>query len=386
MRFLPPIASLTAVATAVAAAAVTSPRGGGSGGGGSGLDCRSVQLNIPAAGDNVHFTNLPDQNNATAIKEWLLAALTDPTGSYKDGFDHISGTYSVGATYCKPSRSVRDRRALQVMVHGISYNKEMWAGLGFSDVYNWHAYATRAGYHTLAVNRMGHGQTTNLPSPFAEVQGPLQAVFTRNLVRRLRNGLASGVLPAFRKIVYVGHSYGSWLGNHLAADDPSAVDAYVLTGYSGTVALPINLTLDFFSAAVVDPARFAGVPLGYLAGQTESVRTNTFYAGSFSPAIAHRDFQTHDTFAVGEGLSPAFTPLQTAYTGPVLLVTGNLDILFCQKKATSCPAILNQTRDYFHQAQFSILSPANTGHTLSLHSSAPQMIRDVHHWLNGHFA
>ena len=353
-----------------------------------GPDCRAVQLSIPAAADNVHFTALPDQTNATAIKNWLVAALTDPTGSYKNGTDRISGTYRVKATYCRPPPHVRPRNALQVLVHGFTYSKDLWAGLGFSDQYNWHAYATRAGYHTIAVDRLGHGvppTLANLPNPFTEVQGPLQAQYTLNVVKALRRGIPASGLPPFPKIIYVGHSYGSWLGNNVARDDPRAVDAFVLTGYSGTVALPIALTIDFSSAAVVNPARFSGVPLGYLAGQTESVRTAAFYAGAYPAAFPPLDFQTHDTFAVGEGLSPAFTPLLTAYRGPVYLVTGDLDILFCPGGASTCNATLHQTADYFPQAKFSVLSPTNTGHTLSLHSSAPKMIADVHTWLNKYF-
>jgi len=355
---------------------------------GSGPDCRTLQLSIAAAADNVHFTSLPDQNNATAIKEWLVAALTDPTGSYKNGTDRISGTYRVKATYCQPPPHVRPRRALQVLVHGLTYSKDLWAGLGFADQYNWHAYATRAGYHTLAVDRLGHGippTLSNLPNPFTEVQGPLQARYTLNLVKALRRGIPAAGLPPFPKIIYVGHSYGSWLGNNVARDDVRAVDAFVLTGYSGTVALPIALTIDFSSAAVVNPARFAGVPLGYLAGQTPAVRTAAFYAGAYDAALPARDFATHDTFAVGEGLSPAFTPLLTEYAGPVLLATGELDVLFCPGGAAACNATLHQTASYFPRARFSVLSPKDTGHTLSLHSSAPRTINAVHAWLDRYF-
>jgi len=352
--------------------------------------CRSVQLHVRAAADNIRFTNPPDPNNATDIRQWLFSSLADPTGSYMNGTQLVSGIYRISATYCEPhgnSHHHRRRRTLQVLVHGMTYNKEIWAGFGYSDIYNWHAYATRAGYHTLAVNRLGRGQLTGtVPDPITEVQSALQDKLTQELLIQLRRGGFSSLgLPEFDKIIYVGHSFGSALGNHVAKDNPNAADAYVLTGFSSTVALPINLTLDFASAAIVNPTRFAGLPLGYWAGQTVSVRTATFYAGQFDPALPLVDFEVHDTFAVGEGLSPGFETRVTDFAGPVLVVTGELDILYCPGGAAECPATLAKTRDLFPRAEFSVMMPPKTGHSLTLHLSAPKMIRDVHDWLDKHF-
>ena len=75
-------------------------------------------------------------------------------------------------------------------MHGITYNKEMWTGLGFSDAYNWHAYAARAGYHTTAINCLGHGQLTGLPDPITEDQSALQDKFTERLLIKLRQGMS----------------------------------------------------------------------------------------------------------------------------------------------------------------------------------------------------
>ena len=350
--------------------------------------CRSVELNVSAAADNIRFTNPLDQNNATAIREWFFSAVTDPTGSWMNGTEHVSGVYTVVATYCEPRgrHYRRKHRMLQVLVHGMTYNKEMWAGLGFSEAYNWHAYATRAGYHTIAVNRLGRGPLTHFPDPIRENQSALQDTLTQELLMQLRRGGIAGLrLPSFDKIVYVGHSFGSALGNHVARDNPRAADAYVLTGYSSTVALPINLQLDFASAAIVNPARFPGLPLGYWAGKNVPVRTSYFYAGNFDPALPQIDFDTHDTFAVGEGLSPGFETRVTAFTGPVLVVTGDLDILFCPEGAAACPETLERTRGLFPLANFSIMMPRDVGHNLTLHRSAPEVINEVHGWLGNFF-
>ena len=45
-----------------------------------------------------------------------------------------------------------------------------------------------------------------------------------------------------------------------------------------------------------------------------------------------------ETFAVGEGLSPGFETRMTEFAGPVLVVTGELDVLFCPGGAGTCRA------------------------------------------------
>jgi hypothetical protein len=39
----------------------------------------------------------------------------------------------------------------------------------------------------------------------------------------------------------------------------------------------------------------------------------------------------------------------------------------------------------FPLADFSVMMPENTGHTLGLHLSAPEVIQDIHDWLDGYF-
>ncbi|KAK0617576.1 Alpha/Beta hydrolase protein [Immersiella caudata] len=351
--------------------------------------CRSLELSVHATAENIHFTNPPNQNDAAAIRNWLFSALADPTGSYMNGTEPISGVYTVGATYCEPRGNTprRRHRTLQVLVHGMTYSKELWAGLGASEAYNWHAYATRAGYYTLAVNRLGRGQLDHYPDPITENQSALQDKFTQELLIRLRQGgfPRSLRLPSFEKIIYVGHSFGSALGNHVAADNPEAADAYVLTGYSSTVALPVNLIADFASAAIVNPERFSGLPLGYWAGQTESIRTEYMYAGNYDLVLPPRDFETHDIFAVGEGLSPGFEMRVTAFTGPVVVVTGDLDTSFCPDGRATCMETLERTRELFPLADFSVMMPKDIGHTLTLHLSAPEVIVQVLEWLDSYF-
>jgi pimeloyl-ACP methyl ester carboxylesterase len=99
------------------------------------------------------------------------------------------------------------------LVHGMTYNSTLWSGLGFSDHYSWVNHATRRGYPTLAIDRLGHGDSPARPDPVSIIQFALETEIIHQLLSKLR---ASELGRSFSKIVYVGHSYGSLLGNSIA--------------------------------------------------------------------------------------------------------------------------------------------------------------------------
>lgn len=181
-------------------------------------NCLSVSLRVKATANNVVFANPPDTRNASDVKRFMLASLGD--ASAINGTKPVTVDMPLEGTYCKPSAGVRDRKTIQLLVHGISYSRSVWDGMSYSDVYDWHLSATAAGYHTIAINRLGHGHNPRHPDPIGVVQGPLHIEMLHNLIAILREG--SMYIPSFPRVVYVGHSYGSTLGNHLAAVYPNS--------------------------------------------------------------------------------------------------------------------------------------------------------------------
>jgi pimeloyl-ACP methyl ester carboxylesterase len=346
--------------------------------------CSSLQLAVPAKATNVVYANPPDPNNATAIKQFFLASLMDPTGSYISGTKVVSGIYKIKATFCQPPKNTPARGALQLLVHGMSYNKDTWSGLGISTTYSWQDAAARAGYHTLAIDRLGHGENPAL-DPFSVVQGPLQVEIIHNIIGLVRQAQIQE-LQGIGRVIFVGHSYGSFLGNHLAHAYPSsAADAYVLTGFSSNMTFPLALIGNLGSAAVVNPGRFTGVPMGYATVEHEAVRTKTFYTGDYDAAVAARDFATEDTITIGEGLSPGMTPVVAgAATAPVMIVTGDEDVEMCAGPPEECKATLEATGQLFPSArEFAVFAVEKTGHSLMFHRSAPRIFSRVNAWL-GH--
>ena len=166
-------------------------------------------------------------------------------------------------------------------------------------------------------------------------QAPYQIGLLHALIQQIRSG--NGPLPVRpKRIAWVGHSYGSILGNNLAAAYPGDVDAYLLTGLAlpkpGDNALPGQFRMGLTPAATFDPARFppAQYPPGYLVTARKAGRRDTFYGadGDFDPAVYDADYARMGTLSAGEALTQNLFPAP-AFNGPVFVLTGQQDATFC---------------------------------------------------------
>ncbi|KAM5361244.1 hypothetical protein ACJA88_014528 [Fusarium oxysporum] len=344
--------------------------------------CSRVSFRIDASAENILFSASPNPRNATATHDFLASSLA--TGPPINGTTRISGEFTFNGIYCRPRSCTRSRNTLQVLVHGLTYDKSMWSGLGYSSLYDWQTFANSRGYHTLAIDRLGHGENLDFYDPLAVVQGPIQINQLHVLLQSARHGLLDGV-GKFNRIAFIGHSYGSTLGNYLAQDYAGDVDAFVLTGYSSTATIPTNLIPDFQSAATII-RRFKNTPLGYLTVSSEKARTGAFYGGKFDRSLAQYDFKVEDTVSLGEYLTPGAQPVSTSYEGHVLVVTGDRDSIFCTTGPDTCADTLNKTgQDIFPKAVYDYFVVPETGHCLTLHYSAPKAFKVAHDWLDNVF-
>ncbi|KAH6628819.1 Alpha/Beta hydrolase protein [Chaetomium tenue] len=303
----------------------------------------------------------------------------------------VSDTFTIKGTYCNPKSTGANKppKGLQILVHGITYNKTMWAGFGFSPSdYSWHTAATSRGYATLALDRLGHGANPQHPDPLSVVQPQVQIDIMHAIFAAARSATAplNAVLGrVYDKVVFVGHSYGAFLGAALGAQYPADADALVLAGYSSYFDFSDMIGAEWASAADHDPARFGGLAKGYVAMADETQRTETFYVGGYDAAIPPVDFAYEDTLTVGEiGALAAILGPAVGYTGPVLAVTAVEDAFFCEAPKGKCEAHLTATADAFPDAEsFDYFAPENTGHDLTLHYTARDTAEQVHDWLDG---
>ncbi|KAL2127268.1 hypothetical protein VTI74DRAFT_11000 [Chaetomium olivicolor] len=357
--------------------------------------CSNVSFEVPVISENVVFLFPPDPNNSSNIIHFLQEA-------WRGNFPVISGTtavtdtYTIKGTYCEPDHFTPHKpRTLEVLVHGITYNRAMWSGFGRSE-YNWHASATERGYATLALDRLGHGDSPERPDPLSVVQPQLHLEIIHHIISAVRrrpgqcgrNSQVNTLGTEFDKIVYVGHSLGSFLGAALAAKYPADADALVLTAYNAVhIDFSDVLAAKWVSAADLDPARFgAGLARGYVTLGKEEERTKAFFRGGYDPAIPKLDFKHEDTLTSGEiGALAALLSGGPAveYKGLVMVATAVEDSFFCEEPAEKCEEHLVATGGWFPDAKsYDFFAPRNTGHDLTLHYSARDTFEKVHNWLD----
>ncbi|EJD51016.1 alpha/beta-hydrolase [Auricularia subglabra TFB-10046 SS5] len=293
----------------------------------------------------------------------------------------VSGTYGIQLRYCEPAAGAQ-KDVLQVLVHGISYGTEYWDS-GFEPKnYSYARYAAAQGYATLNMARLGYGKSDH-PDP-AIVQAPFDIAILESIIKAARKGKVLGASHAFGKVVYVGHSYGSILGNGLIIDAPTLVDAIVFTGFghdlskTGDVAAIAGVG----PARDIDPARFGNLPPDYLTTANISTRAASLYGpvGTFDPAALAFDEATKDTTTTAE-FATLPVPVTTApdFGGDVFTVNGDGDVIFCTKPL--CANIIEEKQFYpkAKSVQFAVIR--ETGHSLNFHLSAPEFYDTLQTWL-----
>ncbi|KAH8820726.1 Alpha/Beta hydrolase protein [Xylogone sp. PMI_703] len=305
----------------------------------------------------------------------------------------VKETYEIGATYCQPDTSVAERaQSLQLLVHGITYNRTYWTGLSFNrTAYSWVDYASRQGYSTLAIDRLGYGISSH-PDPLLVIQASIQVEVIHGLVSKIR---AEKILPApVNDIIYVGHSYGSMVANQYLRKYPSELSTFILTGFSNALSQAIAgiLTSDLFTAWEFS-SKYDSLADGYLVTSSELGRQDTFFYGpaaDFNLDLLRHDWSHMDTVSVGEMLTATDT-IGTApdFTGKVLILNGEHDECFCGPGTTllgpaDCNAFSSSSLSLFPNATTSnYTSIPNTGHCFNLHYSAQQAFERAHDWLAG---
>lgn len=91
--------------------------------------------------------------------------------------------------------------------------------------------ALAAGYSTLAIDRLGIGNSSH-GDPFNEIQAHAEVEALNAVTTKLRNGQVPQIGRSYEKVVHVGHSFGSIQSYWLSAIYPNNTDGVILTGYS----------------------------------------------------------------------------------------------------------------------------------------------------------
>ena len=356
-------------------------------------NCKHTIFTVTATATNLVVQSpspkiLSTEEGVNTFFNYLPALLANSTNQTRNG------TYTVAAEYCYAIPTFHSRSApLQVLLHGgACYTKEYWNRGSWGNAslkYSWTYAMNRAGYATLALDKLGNGESSH-PDPVYDVQLPLQMETVHSLITIIKSGQAFGIpTPPPGGLIYVGHSSGSLLGADLAQTYPSDIDALILTGYpaggsNNKGGIP---SFDFLPAVLSRPEQYpVGLNYGYLRMNSEVNRTSAFYyEGHFDPTVAHLDYETQGAQPIGEGFNfgPATSP---AFKGKVLVVLGTKDAAICGftpvEECRFNETVLTAAGERFpNNTGFDWYAPVS-GHAINWHYSAPVTYRVVIRMLN----
>ncbi|KAI1352216.1 Alpha/Beta hydrolase protein [Xylaria sp. FL0043] len=301
-----------------------------SAGGGSTCITGYVTLSINTSGTRLLYEAPQDQTAMTeSLVELFQVNSTFGADAAAGGPSVISGEYRIFVKLCLPSDPTKlDKiKTVQLLTHGATLDHTYW---DISPGYSYIDVASAAGYATLSYDQLGVGKSDH-PDPIQVVQATSQVAVLHELVGLLRNAKLGGY--RFDKVVGVGHSAGSTLTQSITTKYLRDFDAVILTGTSANPAfVPLSLAAFNFINANTDPApQFKGLPAGYLTQQSAVGIQFAFYRypnfdeNAFRQQVANKQTNNLGVLLTMGGIvgpSPEFT-------GPVDIVTGEHDLVFC---------------------------------------------------------
>lgn len=278
----------------------------------------------------------------------------------------LSGDYCVPVDGPTPT-------TLQLAVHGGTYAHDYWAWPQQPATYNYIDKAVRAGYAVLAVDRLGNGASSHPPSTDDTAQAQVSAL--QQVIIAARSGVLG---PHYGHVEYIGHSFGSYYGVALVSQNPTLVNALLLTGFGTRVSAATTAfdTTDDVPANYLP--RFAGLDSGYVTNKPGTRAHHLYYLPDADPAVINLDEQTEDTLTRTElstrpkSVAPFTQALPPSL--PILIIDGNHDLHYCTADTYNCTSTntwLGQEAGTFPPSACLAGGLEESGHDLQLHRSAP---------------
>jgi len=342
--------------------------------------CQNITVPVQVSARNGKFdaTALTTQSNIEVTN--FILDLTQQgknfTAEVLQGYETVTGTYNLAATYCRPDSGAPN--VIQVLTHGIGFDRSYW---DFPLNHYNYSYVNEAvdqyGFATIAYDRPGIGQSSH-GEPVNEIQAYLEVSALTALTTEIRAGKVQGV-PQFGKVVHVGHSFGSEHTYLLTAMNPKISDGIALTGFSTNGSfVPYFALGGNFVDVKTNAALAPQYAHGYLAaGDASAVQTNFFSPGAFDPAVLAAAVSTGQPVTIGELLTiGGEIGVPNTFAGPVLIVTGERDIPYCGGNCLAPPAgyasIPAAAKSSFKNAGvFDVVIVPGAGHGLNLEFSHP---------------
>jgi pimeloyl-ACP methyl ester carboxylesterase len=294
---------------------------------------------------------------------------------------------TVSGTLCTPSYWTGRTHAVDVLMHGATYNSAYW---NFPTKYPEYSYVSQtllAGRATFAYDAIGAGKSSHPTS--SSITPQVAAYVSHQVVQWL------WAQKTYGKVDLIGHSMGSMMaiGEAATYHDVSAV---VATGELHNIsASGIAFLQSSVVSASADP-QFSALKLdpGYVT-TAPGTRGARFYSSIANKTVIAYDEAHKDTISgleIGQGnaqlAAPAATNISQGVTAPILEMVGDQDRLFCVGSPVDCDnhaAVQANEMTYFTHARSvtTEVIPA-TGHDIALHPTNLLAFAEINYWLNTH--
>jgi hypothetical protein len=199
-----------------------------------------------------------------------------------EGTQLLQKTYNIWVELCVPAQQAQiQNQSIQILTHGAVLDHTYW---DFTSGYSYVDAAAQAGQVTLNYDRLGIGKSDH-PDPLLEDQGNVALEVLHGLVSIVRSNVLG---CAFKKVIAVGHSFGSQTTVATISKYPGDFDAAIITGLTKEAGTDwqqrAEISFGLLQANLV-PGRFRGLPNGYLApGSVAGVQLVFFKYPYFDPA------------------------------------------------------------------------------------------------------
>ncbi|RAR15656.1 alpha beta-hydrolase [Stemphylium lycopersici] len=193
--------------------------------------CSNFIIQTPIASRQGQFREVPVESNVDvgAFATRFNQFQKNYTAELLKGYQTLQGIFNISAQYCEPDGGSGD--TVQLLSHGIGFDKTYW-DLEYQDYnYSYVNVALKAGYSTLAIDRLGIGNSSH-GDPFNEIQSQAEVEALNSVTLQLRSGEIPEIGRSFDKVIHVGHSFGSVQSYWLSALYPENTDGVILTGFS----------------------------------------------------------------------------------------------------------------------------------------------------------
>ncbi len=280
-------------------------------------------------------------------------------------------TYHIVGTLC--SQGPAAGKTAQLLMHGVTYARYYWDLPYQNEHYSYVLSATKRGYATFNIDRIGYGASDHPAGTLADLDA--NAYVTHQIVQALRAGDVAST--KFAKVIVVGHSMGSFTTIRYAAMFPGEANGIILTGLVNDLNWPvINATMMVnLYPATLDPKFLGQFPDGDYLTTKPGSRSAFYYLPNTDPQVLTVDENLKQTVTVGE-LAGAWVltdpTISSQIVGPVQLIVGQYDFLFCGNLVNCSDKAAVQTYEegFFSSACLETAVINDAGHDLNLHLNA----------------